>query len=207
MKTFFLSVCLTMACGLTTFATSPDSTATVRRTPAENRREAKACSEQIKHNPRDGAAYRRRADAEVRLKNYREAVADYTKAIQLKAGNADAYYNRGMAQIQLEQYKKAVADFTAAVRLRPDDAGALYGRGVARVMLFDYKTAITDFNKALVVDEKMADAYEYRGIAYASLDKSDEACQDLAQAVNLNPNAAKSQRQYCKGCKTCVAVK
>jgi tetratricopeptide (TPR) repeat protein len=42
-------------------------------------------------------------------KDYRGAVSDFTKAIQLKPNYADAYYDRGRANFFLQEYRISVA--------------------------------------------------------------------------------------------------
>ncbi len=45
------------------------------------------------------------------------AIADYTKAIELKPDYADAYYNRGGAFLRLEDREKAKSDLATARKL------------------------------------------------------------------------------------------
>ena len=60
---------------------------------------------------------------------YEKAIADYTKAIELRPDYASAYYNRGKVFLGLKNYEKAIADYTKAIELRPDDASAYDNRG------------------------------------------------------------------------------
>ena len=46
------------------------------------------------------------------LKDYKGAIADYTKAIEIDPNYADAYNNRGIAKDELKDYKGAIADYT-----------------------------------------------------------------------------------------------
>ena len=43
-----------------------------------------------------------------------EAIAAYTKAVELNAAFAEAYYNRGVAYILSGDYAKAIADLSQA---------------------------------------------------------------------------------------------
>ncbi|MEI6687473.1 MAG: tetratricopeptide repeat protein, partial [Planctomycetota bacterium] len=45
---------------------------------------------------------------------YPEAIADYTKAIELNPNLATAYYNRGIVLKSLGKTEAAIADFTKA---------------------------------------------------------------------------------------------
>ena len=53
------------------------------------------------------------------------AIADYTKAIQLKPDYADAYYNRGGAFLRLEEREKAKSDLATARDLGSDTITAI----------------------------------------------------------------------------------
>ena len=53
------------------------------------------------------------------LKQHKEAIADYDKAIELNPKDAQAYNNRGVAKKMLKQYKEAIADYDKAIELNP----------------------------------------------------------------------------------------
>lgn len=55
--------------------------------------------------------------AKQRLKDYRGAIADYDKAIEINPKYADAYYNRGYAKIDLGQREGGCWDFSKAGEL------------------------------------------------------------------------------------------
>ena len=89
------------------------------------------------------AAYGKSSD------NYKQAIANYTKAIELNFEYAMiAYPNRGAVYAQLGNYKRAVSDFTQAIKLRPDFASAYYLRGACYKKLGDSRKSKADFAKA-----------------------------------------------------------
>ena len=55
-------------------------------------------------------AYNNRGIAKDELKQHKEAIADFDKAIELKPEDAQAYYNRGLAYRELGKKKEADAD-------------------------------------------------------------------------------------------------
>ena len=71
------------------------------------------------------------------LKNYEKAIADYTKAIELRPDDASAYNNRGISFVALKNNEKAIADYTKAIKLKPDFASAYNNRGN---VFFDLQT-------------------------------------------------------------------
>jgi tetratricopeptide (TPR) repeat protein len=50
---------------------------------------------------------------------YDQAIADYTKAIELKPDDAEAHYNRGLEYEKLGQRDEAIADYRQAISLEP----------------------------------------------------------------------------------------
>ena len=89
-----------------------------------------------------------RAIDKVDLGDYRGAIADYNKAIELNPNDADAYVNRGVAKHHLEDYRGAIADYSKAIELNPNVAVAYYNRGVAKEILGQKDEGCMDYRKA-----------------------------------------------------------
>jgi tetratricopeptide (TPR) repeat protein len=53
---------------------------------------------------------------------YDNAIADYTRAIEIDPNDAWAYCNRGGAYDEKGDYDKAIADYTQAIEIDPKDA-------------------------------------------------------------------------------------
>jgi len=60
-----------------------------------------------------------------------QAIADYTKAIEIDPGNASAYVNRGVAYKTKGLADQAIADYTKAIEIDPGSASAYVNRGNA----------------------------------------------------------------------------
>ncbi len=90
-----------------------------------------------------------RGNAYYRKGDYDRAIADYTRAIQLKPNDAEAYYNRGNAYADKGDYDRAIADYERAIQLKPDLAEAYYNRGIAYKMRGEKEKAIADFKRFL----------------------------------------------------------
>ena len=78
----------------------------------------------VQRVPEDGGAYERRAFAYRNLKKYKEAIADYTKAIATDPKDPDGYRRRAQAHTMAGDSKSAAADFRALLKIKPDDADA-----------------------------------------------------------------------------------
>lgn len=134
--------------------------------------------------------YNREGDRCYSLKQYKEAVENYTRAIQLQANNSIFYNNRGCAYDDLGEYDKAVADYNKAIRLDPQDASVYVNQGYLFAKLEKYDEAISDYCKAIELNPNNATAYNNRGSTYIVLGRTDEAISDLGRAIELNPRFA-----------------
>ena len=60
---------------------------------------------------------------------YKQALSDFNKALEINPNYAGAYYNRGLVNVILEQKEQAISDFSKAIEINPNDAEAYYNRG------------------------------------------------------------------------------
>ena len=70
-----------------------------------------------------------RGIANLGLKNYEEAILDFTKEIELYPDNDSAYYERAIAFSRLDKYTSALDDYAKAIELNPDNADYYAERG------------------------------------------------------------------------------
>ena len=75
--------------------------------------------------------YNNRGIAYYDLGNYKQAIEDYNRAIEIKPDYADAYYNRGIAYNGLGNYRQAIEDYNRAIEIKPGYAKAYINRGNA----------------------------------------------------------------------------
>jgi tetratricopeptide (TPR) repeat protein len=54
--------------------------------------------------------------------NYKQAIDDCSRAIEIKPGYADAYINRGFAYAGLGNYKQAIEDYDRGIEIKPGNA-------------------------------------------------------------------------------------
>ena len=82
--------------------------------------------------------------------DYKGAIADYTKAIELNPNPnyADTYFSRGFAKYNLNDYNGAIADYTKVIELNPNYADAYFSRGLSKSDLKDLTGACADWKKA-----------------------------------------------------------
>lgn len=93
------------------------------------------------------AAYACRGYAYCRLEEYRKAVQDFSRAIELDPCDALAYLNRGDTYQTLGEYDKAVADASRAIELNPDEPDAYNNRAAGYCRKGQHELARRDVAK------------------------------------------------------------
>ena len=69
----------------------------------------------------DSVLWYNRASVYANLGEHDKAVADYSKAIELKADYTDAWYERAWLYVAKGQWAKSAADFAQVCKLYPDE--------------------------------------------------------------------------------------
>src|SRR5688572_22466336 len=76
--------------------------------------------------------------------DWRGAIADYDRVLQLIPQEANAWYNRGTAHQALGDFARAFADYSRAIALDPVGNGYHLARGTVRYAQQDYGGALAD---------------------------------------------------------------
>jgi len=95
------------------------------------------------------------------LKEHREAIAEYTKVIELLPKDAESYDKRGTCYLQLEQLEEAVEDYEKAVSLDPKNGGYYSGLFPAYLRLGENEKAAEALEKAAKLNPKEAGMYYF----------------------------------------------
>lgn len=117
--------------------------------------------------------------------NYKEAIKDFTQAININSNYADAYNKRGLCYYKLGEPSEAIKDFTKAIYINSNLPDAYYNRGTARFKLGYAEAAIEDYTQALKLRYNYGQAYYCRGITYADLNNKKQAIADLQKAAQI----------------------
>ncbi|WP_404787689.1 tetratricopeptide repeat protein [Altericista sp. CCNU0014] len=131
------------------------------------------------------SAYVRQGDRAFAEGKYSEAIAAYTKALELFDTNEYAYYNRGNAYRKLKDYPKAIADLTKAIQLDPQNTFSYLYRGMAYQADNQVEKAIADYTALIKIDPQQPLAFLRRAEAYASQKQRDLATADFREASSL----------------------
>lgn len=148
----------------------------------------------ISKNPKDAMAYAKRAAAKEVLSDYKGAVDDYDKAINLSPTTADYYFKRALVYSNnrhsdsLRGYKEcnrlAIRDFAKALELAPENGAIWSKRAAFYVDMNDHEKAIKDYSTAIKLKWNLRNNYTERGDAYQVLKKYDEAISDYESALD-----------------------
>ena len=107
--------------------------------------------------------YIAQAYAKFTRRDFKGAIKDCSKAIELKPDYAEAYMRRGLAKQSLGDLHGAFEDLEKAIQLKPDSAEAYSGRAYLQIANGDLNSAISDFNTAIRFNPKYPLAYIGRG--------------------------------------------
>jgi tetratricopeptide (TPR) repeat protein len=131
------------------------------------------------------AYYRSLADDFTYKGNFADAIANYTKSIELDPADRAAYNNRGRAYEQMNRYDEAFADFTKVIELDPTDRNGYHNRGVIYYKKNEYQKAVDDYTKAIELDPTFREAYTHRANAYQMLGQKSQAENDRQKAKQM----------------------
>ena len=123
-------------------------------------------------------------------REYDQAIAAFTEAIQIDPRSAEAYLGRGECYWRNKDYDNTILDCTQAIRIDSESAAAYSRRGTAYSGKKDQVQAMLDFNEAIRLDPKFAHAFCGRGIAYYDKRQYDRAIADFNEAIRLDPKFA-----------------
>jgi tetratricopeptide (TPR) repeat protein len=137
-------------------------------------------------NPKARACHERGV-AYYRKKEYENAIAELTHAIELDSSIAWAFNDRGLAHFQRNELDLAIKDLTHGIDLDPTRAWAWHGRGCAFSRRGNFDAAIRDFTEAIHCDAGVAWFYHDRGAARVQAKSFTDAVVDFTQALLLNP--------------------
>jgi tetratricopeptide (TPR) repeat protein len=144
-------------------------------------------------NKRSGGGAAEHANKGVKLAQtgaYEEAIAEFTKAIQLSPNDARIYNDRGRVYHRVNRFSEAIEDFSKAIEIAPKDYAGYSERGAAHVSQNQMDAALADLNKALELKPDDAPTLRWRASAYRGLKQYDLAIQDYTAVLSkIDPNS------------------
>jgi tetratricopeptide (TPR) repeat protein len=119
--------------------------------------------------------------------DYRGALSDLNRAIQLDPNFSYAYNGRGAIKGEINNVQGALSDLNRAIQLNPNLAGAYSNRAAVKVFkLNDPQGGLVDYNRAIQLDPKYSSAYALRGsLKYEQLNDRAGGIADMQEAAKL----------------------
>lgn len=130
--------------------------------------------------------------------NLENAIADFSKAIDLKPKYDEAYNRRGGAYLSKVDIKNAIADFNKAIDLNPEFVEAYHNRGIAYFNKGEFALAIQDYTKALQLKPDNPCIYYDKGIAWLHLQKWEKAKVNLTRAKDMGVDIVNLFHNFCE---------
>ena len=124
-----------------------------------------------------------------------EAVAAYTKAIELNPQSAKAYVGRANARTS-KDCEKAIEDCNKAIEIDPknSDAYLTFGKIYSKWKK-DYEAAFADYNQVVMLDPQNVEARLNRGYFYQKKKDFGKAIEDFTAVIN-NKDADPEKKAY-----------
>ena len=145
----------------------------------ENHLEISQAKEIIKGiNPEDLGAYKNRGNNRYDLGDYRGAILDYTRILEIDP-EPEIYVKRGDAYYDFGDKKAAIADYNEAIKLNPNNATIYHKRGDVFYELENKEAAITDFQKAAEIYQQEGKLTEHKQAREKILDLEIEESLDI----------------------------
>ncbi len=143
---------------------------------------------QISSNPEKELWYFVRAQLFEGKYNYKAAISDYTKLLELTDLNykADILSYRAKCYSNAGMYEKTIADYTEAISLDSSDAYYYGYMGDAKRLMGNYKGALADFTKAIQIEPRESWFYYRRGWTSEFNKEYEKALNDYNEAISIN---------------------
>jgi tetratricopeptide (TPR) repeat protein len=141
-------------------------------------------------SPKSGMEYFMRASMENIQAKPDDALADFTKAIEMNPRYARAYAKRAGLYFEKNQMDLALADLSKAIDVNAQFGYPYYLRGVIYHNQQQYDQAIAEYTKDIKYDVQPGDGYFNRAVVYRIQRKYDLAIADYNKVLELTPKDA-----------------
>ncbi len=136
------------------------------------------------------ADYNVRGTSKAQFGDFKEAIVDFNKALQVNANDDQAFANRGKAKDELGDLEGALKDLTRAIELKPEEYDYYVQRSNVKVKKNDFDGAISDCSKAIDIKSSDAPLHAHRATIYQLAQKYENALSDFSKAISIRPDYA-----------------
>lgn len=157
------------------------------RKPAYYRATDKELAAMNAATPDSAKAYSDRGRARMESGQFKEAVADFGRAIELDPKDEWSLANRGISQVWLGDYAAATKDLDAVMALNSKNAVVPRARGLIAERKGQWAEAVAAYTQALALEDGNSFSLGHRAIANRAAGNSDAALADAAASLKLDP--------------------
>ena len=149
---------------------------------------------------RDYEYFFNRAQDKFEVSNYKEAILDYNKALELSPTEICLVYSmRGNAKRNLGDFDGAISDQNKALDFDPLYADGYFNRGSAKYKMGDFAGAIEDYTQVIKINPKDSDAFFNRANIKKEIGDMRGACEDWKKGAELgDEDAVKLVQEHCE---------
>lgn len=122
------------------------------------------------------------------LRNYENAIQDFTTAINLSPNDYNNFFYRALTYENAGQIQNAISDYSKALNISSQNYEAYYNRGRLYLSQNQQQNAIDDFNRAIQLNP------EIQQKAYAILQKFDEQ-KKIQEQIRLKEQQVRKQKE------------
>ncbi len=132
-------------------------------------------------------------------KNYKAAIADYSKVIELHPKHTKAFFYRGGAHDAMGFIDEALIDYKKSIETDEKQSEVYNSMGVCYAKKGNVDVALSYFEKAIDFNPKYGKAYANKGNVYDMKQDLKNACENWKKAIELGYTG--NQRRYLAKCK------
>lgn len=133
------------------------------------------------------AAYLARGRQFLGLMDYRRALADFERAVELDQGSSQARSARGWAHFRTEMNESSRVDFEAALSIEPNNVEAITGLGALALIRQKPREALQHLDQALVLAPEYIVATSIKAVALADAGDLEDSLAVSARGLQLAP--------------------
>ena len=100
---------------------------------------------------------------------YKEAIKDFTFALDLDNKSYKAAYYRGVVHSVLREYSRAIDDYTLSLAINPYQSFCLFRRGQAYYHIGDFPQALSDCENSLALEPENSSANKFKKLLHEKL--------------------------------------
>lgn len=130
--------------------------------------------------------YFNRGVSHIQLENYKEAVNDFSRSIELSYQPELSAFQRGLSYYMLEQYEESISDLELYVDAYPDNSDSWIYLALSYFNTKNYNDAITYFEKCINAGIMLGECHYHLASIYLDKKQFKKAITHYTSSADLN---------------------